>query len=98
MDERGAADDTGAASDSGRREEDVRHAELERRRRSVDELTRFQIEAYKARLAALKRAEARHLAEKESLRRQFADLQRRHDALARELAGRDGARDTEDER
>ena len=64
---------------------EARIAELERRHRSVDELTRFQIEAYKNRLAELKQAEAAHLAEKQKLARELEELRRRHDALAREV-------------
>ena len=64
---------------------EARIAELERRQRSIDELTRFRIEAYKSRLAELKHAEAAHLAEKRKLAGELEALRRRHDALAREV-------------
>lgn len=63
---------------SERRTYEARIAESERRRQSVEALNRFQIQAYKARLAELKRAEARHLADKRR-------LERRLEALAEEV-------------
>jgi chromosome segregation ATPase len=89
MSDRETAEGTEAVSRGERQAYEARIAELEQRRRSIDELTRFRLEAYKARLAELKQAEARHLADKARLERELAGLRRRHDALVRELARRE---------
>jgi len=59
----------------------ARVADKSRGQSSVDRLVRFQIEAYKARIAELKRALAGERAEKRTLTLELAALHERHRAL-----------------
>lgn len=64
---------------------ETRAAGTERSRAGIDRLVRFQVEAYKTRIAELKRLLARERAEKQALARELAALHERHRAMRRLL-------------
>lgn len=79
------ADDRPGASPAERGAYEARIAKLERSRASVDQLVRFQIEAYKARIVDLKQSLAKARAEKRAAERELAALGRRHGELMRQV-------------
>lgn len=74
-------DDAVALAQSERQVFETRIAKLERMRTSVDQLVRFQVEAYKTRIAELKRMLARERAERQALARELAVLRGERQAL-----------------